>query len=289
MLTSIVCQIIGLYKKIPVLHTEHAASTNQFQSKLLTLIAKFVDFCIVQPLLSRIPAISGVSKASTHFLKKEFGLTQVHLTPNFVDTNILSKVRPVSKEEGVTLCMFSGRFVDTKGYQHLCRFITEKSAFFRKKNIKILFAGGGEGVQSIRNLPQDITEYLGELSHKEYLKQLASIDIYINLSTLEGLPTTILEAIYFNKFIISTDIPPNVEALSNYTRKILIPTAPSSRTLQYAIHQYFKNILQLRTRETAPIKNSIPTLTHTAQAYMRLYNKLHMRKRFHKLLNPQHI
>ena len=52
-----------------------------------------------------------------------------------------------------------------------------------------------------------------------YLKES---NIYVSSSLYEGLPTTLIEAMIFNKMIVATKIPGSCEVLENYKKKYFV-------------------------------------------------------------------
>lgn len=65
--------------------------------------------------------------------------------------------------------------------------------------------------------------FLGGLSGEDYNNMLAAIDIYVQPSIFEGLPRTVLDAMYMGKPIIASDANGNREAIRNGENGYLVP------------------------------------------------------------------
>lgn len=96
-----------------------------------------------------------------------------------------------------------------------------KKIDLKKENIKILLIGD--------SLIKNFNHYLKKHSNIIYLGFKEDIGSYLNISDLvissssqEGLPLNIMEAIYFNKPIIATNIRGNKDLLNNYPNSILV-------------------------------------------------------------------
>ena len=105
-------------------------------------------------------------------------------------------------------------------------------------------------------------KYIGVLKHKKLLKLLSKSDIFVNLSSLEGLSTTIMEAMYLGMFIIASDIAPNREILKEYRNKSLISVSNN-------IQLDFKRIIK---RMSIRQDNAIVfTLKDAVSHYLKIY------------------
>ena len=95
------------------------------------------------------------------------------------------------------------------------------------KNIKIIWThlGGGAGFNELKKLVELSTvinldvHLKGHLKHTEVINYYKNnpIDIFINLSTTEGLPVSIMEAISFDIPVIATDVGGTSEIVNNNT------------------------------------------------------------------------
>jgi glycosyltransferase involved in cell wall biosynthesis len=213
--------LYGVFRKIPILHTEHAHTKNNFSSKFATYIATFLDNTIVRFLLKRANQITAVSNSVKAYLESDFHIHNTALTYNFVNPKELSKQNeenhnlqiPHSNQK--KLITFIGRLVETKG---ISRFLETTEACQFYPDLLFLVVGEGPYQKSVQSHAKELTNlhYLGSCTHEKCLQVIKKSEVIVNLSSLEGLSTTLLEASYFNKKILATNIPPNLELLESY-------------------------------------------------------------------------
>lgn len=65
--------------------------------------------------------------------------------------------------------------------------------------------------------------FLGGLSGEDYNNMLAAIDVYVQPSIFEGLPRTVLDAMYMGKPIIASDANGNREAIKHGINGYMVP------------------------------------------------------------------
>lgn len=112
-------------------------------------------------------------------------------------------------------------------------------------NIEILWTHiGGEGhyfeelKELAKNRPKNIKiNFLGQISNKDVLEYYKNneVDMFINVSKIEGIPVSIMEAISFNIPIIATDVGGTSEIVTKDTG-ILISENPSEQEIVDAIY-----------------------------------------------------
>jgi len=83
---------------------------------------------------------------------------------------------------------------------------------------------------------------LGRLKHDDVIKyyQTHAVDIFINLSTNEGIPVSIMEAISFDIPVVATDVGGNSEIVTEESG-ILISSNPSPEEVANAIQTVYHN------------------------------------------------
>jgi len=234
MLSSISAQLLAVFFKIPLIHTEHASGINVFSNKLLQFLSNTLDNTIVAWLLKKCQVITAVSESSSQFLENRFGLQNIVVTKNFINTReidtIVHNLTAQKQRKTNMSCIFVGRLVDSKGYKSLLHLLEINSKLLKRFTFTIV--GGGNGRKLVKKAANKLLNlrYLGELPRKKTIQQLFNADIYINMSTLEGLSTTIMEAMYLNKTILATPISPNIELLSTYSNGFLFNEIAVSRS-----------------------------------------------------------
>lgn len=112
--------------------------------------------------------------------------------------------------------------------------------------------GGGRDFKTLMNIVRDTkpnisVNLLGQLSNQQVMQfyQNNPVDLFINVSTNEGIPVSIMEAISFNVPIIGTDVGGNSEIVTTKTG-FLIPSHITAEDLAKKIISICNNSLQPR-------------------------------------------
>ena len=66
--------------------------------------------------------------------------------------------------------------------------------------------------------------FTGTVLGDDYNNLLSSFDVYVQPSVFEGLPRTLLDAMYMGKMIVATEINGNMEAIQNEVNGLLVPS-----------------------------------------------------------------
>lgn len=126
-------------------------------------------------------------------------------------------------------------------------------------NTVLLLVGEGEtrdqltGEVSRLSLADNVI-FTGTAIGNDYNNYLSAIDIYVQPSVFEGLPRTLLDAMYMKKAIVATAINGNKEAIQDGLSGLLVPSE-SVELLQNAILKLLRNDINLnqlgsKARET---------------------------------------
>jgi glycosyltransferase involved in cell wall biosynthesis len=147
--------------------------------------------------------------ALTHKIKDfydEVGCKNVVVINNIIERPLLSSER---YNDGLIHLLFLGGITEEKGVFDMLDVINEnKSAFDGRLMFHI---GGNKEVDRLKsiiasNKLQNVVKFEGWLSGNEKVKMLNMCDIFILPSHTEGLPISILEALSYGKYIISTNV-----------------------------------------------------------------------------------
>jgi glycosyltransferase involved in cell wall biosynthesis len=222
-ISSWIAQYYAIKQHKVLIHTEQANGKHSFTNPLFGLIQFLQDKTIISYLLERASIVLPGSNSVRDFLKTEFTLSNLSEKNaySFLDFDEMNNVSGELQLTGVRNdkinMLFVGRLVEVKGFRLFLK-LAERLTCDSRFNFVMI--GGREGSKLVSRFAGTHKEnftYLGELSRRETLKYIKKCDIFFNLSMMEGLPMTILEAMYFNKKIVATDIGPNIEALRNYS------------------------------------------------------------------------
>jgi glycosyltransferase involved in cell wall biosynthesis len=200
----------------------------------------------------------GINQATTDYLNrrwiiKKLGKKAIRI-PNALDLsrfmNNADLKETKKKELGIPDDRFVigsvGRLAEQKGFTYLLKAFE----IALKNNPKFILLIAGEG--ELRDDLQKTATLLGISDHLFMLGARADIeeiynclDIFVNSSLWEGVPTVVLECMAAGVPIIATDIPGNREALSNQVNGILVPPRDIEK-MALAIEALYSNPLLRR-------------------------------------------
>lgn len=121
-----------------------------------------------------------------------------------------------------------GRLHPQKGQIYLIEAFAQIASEF-PGSILLLVGGGDERAALEQRVDQlglrEHVLFVGEVTGAGYNEMFAAIDIYVQPSLFEGLPRTLLDAMYYGKPVIASDINGNSEAVVSGKTGILVPSA----------------------------------------------------------------
>jgi glycosyltransferase involved in cell wall biosynthesis len=218
-----IAQVYAILNKKHCIHIEQANSKHKFKNPIYTVIQSLQDIFITGPLLSKVDIILPGSNSVRTFLEAEFRLKNVssETVYSFLDLNELSKLDLRSRElkefnkQKINI-LFAARLVEVKGFKY---FLELADILKDSSKYNFILIGGADGQKQVEKYAESHKKnfhYLGEQSRITTLQYIRQCDMFLNLSSMEGLPTNLLEARYFKRKVLATNIGPNVEALENY-------------------------------------------------------------------------
>ncbi len=137
----------------------------------------------------------------------------VTVIPNGIDTD---RYYPGAQQEGITneplRLLVVGRFHRQKMIPETIRCLAQA----RRQNVKFLVSIIGDGPERdtvnatiLEKNMAEVVSLKGWLGKDELLQQYQQADCYLNLSSYEGMPNTVLEAMACALPVIASDIPPH--------------------------------------------------------------------------------
>jgi glycosyltransferase involved in cell wall biosynthesis len=155
-----------------------------------------------------------VSRVLQRLLLDNYG-RESHYIPNGVDLTALTDSRPVERLGERPFALFLGRIVPEKQVHLLIEAFSRLPGDFQ-----LAIAGSGthsdEYVETVRGLAaaDGRVVLLGSRHGAEKAWLLEHAAVFVQPSTIEGLPIALLEALACDQFTIVSDIPENVEAVT---------------------------------------------------------------------------
>ena len=245
-----ILSIHGIYsKQIENLH-------NKTTSKLVSSYEKEA--------LSWADVITVVSKNALEYYKK-LGFS-VYQIPNAINMETLF---PKTKRIYEKQIIFAGRLSNEKGVNVLCEL-----AQILPSEIHLVILGSGPKENMIKNLEKPNIHYLGYLPKDQTISLIRGSDILIQPSIIEGLSSTILEAMACKVPIIATNVGGNAEIIENNKTGILIEPNNSKILLDE-----ITKLISDETKKEQIISQAFSQVkkydwSNVGQLYLNLYEKL---------------
>lgn len=171
--------------------------------------------------------------------------------------------------------LFVGEVTNRKGVLTLIKSIQLLLKKVLKEKVTFIIVGSGENLSDARALAKDLdveshVVFTGRLPFIELIQAYRSADLFVLPSLSEGLPTSILEAMYFGLPVVSTNIPGIRDHFSDFA--LLVPPR-DEHTLADAIHTFLNNDVMAKdfARKGKELVASRYTWDQLAREYESLY------------------
>ncbi len=205
--------------------------------KLVSL--QTVSVCMHHPIIDRFilrkfnTLIAGANDIKDYLVSHGQNENKICVVHNWIDFSkrIASEDKTVVRRRmnltGKLVIGCVGRLHSQKGQLYLVRAFSNVVGNY--PDIVLLLVGDGPSRGVLKdevdalNL-NDSVMFTGTISGQEYNDILGIIDIYVQPSVFEGLPRTLLDAMYMGKAIIASDINGNREAIEHGKTGLLVPS-----------------------------------------------------------------
>jgi len=197
-------------KKILSLHGIYSKQITQLHGKIYSKASKTYE----DNALKSADAITVVSKeAYDYYSKKGFDVVQI---PNAIDSTFFPK-KAIKKFENQII--YAGRLSKEKGVDILLQLAKVLPS---KYNLIIL--GSGTEENNVRNVANSKTNvhYLGYQSKQDTISLIRGSDLLVQPSLMEGLSSTLLEAMSCETCVVASDVGGNSEIIENDKTGMLI-------------------------------------------------------------------
>ena len=197
-------------KKVLSLHGIYSQQITELHGKTYSTVSKNYE----EKALNWADAITAVSKEACEYYSK-FGFNVRHI-PNAVDLNNFPK-EPIKKFENQII--YAGRLSKEKGIDTLLDVAENLPTKYN-----LLIVGIGPDEKKIRNVVNSKTNvhYLGYKSKEDTISLIRGSDLLVQPSIMEGISSTLLEAMGCGTCIIASNVGGNTEILDNDKTGILI-------------------------------------------------------------------
>ncbi|MAM10175.1 MAG: hypothetical protein CML23_06870 [Rhizobiaceae bacterium] len=172
----------------------------------------------------------------------------IHVVNNWVDLLNRSPSRAIEEtrqllglaDDDVLIgCM--GRFHHQKGQEFLIAAYLQLEQ--THPNLRLMLVGGGEKEKEFKELASKAQReviFPGLVKGEEYNNLFSAIDVYVQPSRFEGLPRTLVDAMYLKKPIVASAVNGNLDAISDNVNGLTVP-AEDSEAIARAISELISN------------------------------------------------
>ena len=197
-------------KKVLSLHGIYSQQITELHGKIYSNISKNYE----DRVLKWADVITAISKEACDYYSKN-GFDVIHV-PNAVDLNNFPK-KAIKRFENQII--YAGRLSKEKGIDILLEVAKRLPSEYH-----LIIAGIGPEEEKVRNLADSKTNvhYLGYQSKQNTISLIRGSDLLIQPSLMEGMSSTLLEAMGCGTCIIATNVGGNIEIIENNKTGVLI-------------------------------------------------------------------
>ena len=162
-------------------------------------------------------AVVAVSESGAAELNSYFGINNVHVIHNGVNTKLFRDGLDERFRKGTPQFLFVGNFYKHKNVEELILALKELVKAYPKVHLQIV--GGGPRYDAIRRFAaelklEDHVELVGRVSDAQLPYYYSSCNVYVTASRWELFGLPLLEAMACGKPVVASSIPPHVELLT---------------------------------------------------------------------------
>ncbi len=215
--------------KIAAIVIEHGTGHFTVNNGLLDYAGHIYEHAISRLVRGCVDKYYGVSLECNKWLK-HFNITASGVLYNAIDEKEIYKLfqkdnikikNEIEYNENNIIITFTGRLIQEKGVLKLVKAFRKVQEKY--KNAKLCIAGDGDLYDQITSEAQESVYLLGKLSFEDVVSLLKLSTIFcLPTDYPEGLPTSILEAIVCENFIITTKAGGAKEVITNESFGIIL-------------------------------------------------------------------
>ena len=247
-------------KKILTIHGIYSQQVEYLHNKTSSKIATSYE----KEALRWADAITVVSNDAFDYYKK-LGLNVYHI-PNSINIQSLSTKSDRRYEKQI---IFAGRLSQEKGIDVLCELIE-----LLPSDINLIILGSGPKENLIKNIKKPNVNYLGYLPKNETISLIRGSDILIQPSLIEGISSTILEAMACKTSVITTNVGGNKEIIENNQNGILIEPNNPQKLLEEILNLFSNPEVKNKLIDSAYTNVQKYDWKNIGKLYLNLYNEL---------------
>ena len=206
-LSTFLWWLLAKLRKIKRIHIEHGSGFVKGLSWRKTIFARCYDQIFWRLIFRLADSLVAISQANLSFIQQ---FTRKKISVIYRGFNFTPVLREKKEKPDQILIGFIGRLVKLKGVDLLIEAFAQLEREYRNLRLQIIWDG-----EERCNLEKQV-EALGlwdkisflwyQSPEKVYSDFLPHIDIFVNPSLQEGLPTTVIEALFAQCISVATDV-----------------------------------------------------------------------------------
>jgi len=249
-------------KKILSLHGIFSKQIDELHGKTTGTLSELYE----KDALTWADVITVISKeAFDHYSNLGF---KVHQVPNAIDMNLLPKNEERIYKKQI---IFAGRLSKEKGIDTLLEI-----AKSLPNDIHLIILGSGPEEDKIKDYSKskENIHYMGYQPKEKTIPLIRGSDILIQPSLIEGISSTILEAMVCKTAIITTNVGGNKEIIENGKTGILVEPGKSKEIVEKI--SYLINNEKVKESITAEALKTVQKYdwSHVGKLYLNIYESL---------------
>ena len=237
--------LLKKFCKIPLVLTHHGQLI--YGEPMKDTCVKIYEKSIEKIILKSVDNAVVLSESDAQYISLSgLKMDRVKILPNAINPADFTAYTNVDTTEfiekyhlgGRKRILFVGEVTNRKGIPTLIKSIPPLIKKVLTEEAVFVIVGSGENLSDARALAKDLdveshVVFTGRLPFVELMQAYCSSDLFVLPSLSEGLPTSILEAMYFGLPVVSTDIPGVRDHFSDFA--LLVPPS-DEHALADAIH-----------------------------------------------------
>ena len=277
--------LLKKFCKIPLVLTHHGQLI--YGEPMKDTCVKIYEKSIEKIILKSVDNAVVLSESDAQYISLSgLKMDRVKILPNAINPADFTAYTNVDTTEfiekyhlgGRKRILFVGEVTNRKGIPTLIKSIPPLIKKVLTEEVVFVIVGSGENLSDARALAKDLdveshVVFTGRLPFVELMQAYRSSDLFVLPSLSEGLPTSILEAMYFGLPVVSTDIPGVKDHFNDFA--ILVPPknelALSNAIISVLDDEDFASMLSRRGRKLVLDKY---TWDNIVGCYELLYSKV---------------
>lgn len=244
---------LALKNNIKSICIDHGSDYIAFNKPIIDPMVHLYEHLITLVMKRYCKRYYAVSRDGSKWLKT-FGIRSMGEVHNSINVrNIEEEIsnykgdnEPLDENCGPVIS-YVGRVIERKGILELDRAVYGLKGTY--PGIRLIIAGDGELMSTLRRVSHDTTIIAGTLAHDAAMNLIKRSDVFVLASETEGFPTSVLEAFACKTFVITTYVGGSKEIIRDRSFGLLIKDNSSEsirKALKYALadDDYRKNAAQ---------------------------------------------